>query len=358
MNKTPFHSMHLSGGAKMGEFAGFDMPLFYPLGVMQEHRHTRLSSGLFDISHMVHIELSGLQVCEFVSHLCPLDISVHGVGECKYTFFLNDDGCIIDDLIITRLSEDRFLIVANAGCAEKDVAHVRNHSSRFDVAVDIIPRAFVALQGPQSESVLESLDISVSDLSFMSGKEPNPDHFISRTGYTGEDGFEIAMPESDALALVEKLVSHDAVEWIGLGARDSLRLEAGLSLYGQDLDESTTPHEAGLLWAIPKSLREGGAYIGSSSLSQKIASGRSRMRVGLIPEGRPVRAGTPIVSQSGESIGTITSGGFGPSVDSPIALGMISTESSDSPLFASHRGNQVPLARVKLPFHPHNYKSS
>ena len=294
---------------------------------------------------------------DFVSHLCPLDSSVQNIGECKYTFFLNEEGCIIDDLIVTRLGEDKFLIVANAGCAEKDVAHVKQESSKFDVTVTIIPRAFLALQGPKSESVLESLDISVSDLSFMSAKEPNPDHFISRTGYTGEDGFEIGVPESDALALVDKLLSHKSVEWIGLGARDSLRLEAGLSLYGQDLDETITPHEAGLLWAIPKPLRDGGSYIGSSSLSKKIKDGRTRMRVGLLPDGRPVRGETPIVTSDGTNIGHITSGGFGPSINKPIALGLVDVSSSDSPMFASHRGSQIPLERVKLPFHAHNYKS-
>lgn len=356
MKQTIFHKLHISAGAKMGEFAGYDMPLFYKLGVLGEHQHTRKNAGLFDISHMVHIEISGAATCDFMAKLCPIDATAQKIGECKYTFFLNENAGIIDDLIVTKLETQKFLIVANAGCAEKDIAHVKQQAENFDVNVEIIPRAFLALQGPKAQSVLENAGLGVSTLNFMQAKSEN-DIFISRTGYTGEDGFEIGLGESQAQTFVEKLLAHEHVEWIGLGARDSLRLEAGLSLYGQDLSETITPHEAGLLWAIAKPLREGGKYIGAEKLSEKIKAGRQRMRVGLLPEGRPLRQGVELVLENGESIGEITSGGFGPSVNKPIALGLILVQANQSEIFAELRGKKISLTRAKLPFHPHNYKT-
>ena len=356
MKKTALHSIHIASGAKMGEFAGFDMPLFYPLGVMKEHLHTRSKAGLFDISHMVHVEVSGKQAPAFIDRLCPYETASQQSGEAKYTFFLNETGKIIDDLIVTRLGSERFLIVANAGCAEKDVEHIRHHADAFDVVIDVLPRGFVALQGPSAEAVLESAGLKVAGLDFMNGYEPEAGWFVSRTGYTGEDGFEIAMPEADCIAFTEKLMAHEDVELIGLGARDSLRLEAGLSLYGQDLDETISPLEAGLIWAIPKSLRVDGSFLGAQALADEVAAGRSRMRVGLLPDGRPVRAQTSIVNEADESVGMVTSGGFGPTLSGPMALGMVSVDAADGALFADMRGKKVPLTRTKLPFVPHSYK--
>lgn len=353
---TPLHGLHLESGAKMGGFAGFDMPLFYPLGVMKEHEHTRNSAGLFDISHMVHMEIRGGEAAKMIERLCPYVASEQEVSKAQYTFFLNENAGIIDDLIVTRLSADRYLIVSNAGCAEKDIAHVQEVASGFDADVEVLRRGFVALQGPLADAVLTEFGFDVASLPFMTGREEANGWFISRSGYTGEDGFEIAMPEGECETFVRKLIADDRVELIGLGARDSLRLEAGLSLYGQDLDEDTTPHEAGLIWAIPKPLREGGNYIGAKSFSEKFKAGRQRMRVGLLPNGRPVRGGVTLENASGEVIGQVTSGGFGPTLNGPMALGLVAVSDADEPVFADMRGKKIEMKRTKLPFVAHNYK--
>ncbi len=356
MNRTPLYQTHVDAGAKMGVYAGFEMPLFYPLGVKQEHLHTRENAGLFDISHMQHIEISGPEAATFISKLCPYDAASQSVGDGKYTFFLNETAGIIDDLIVTRLADDRFLIVANAGCADKDLAHVQSHAAGFDVTVSPIERGFLALQGPKAEAVLTDLGFEVADMAFMTGKEPQEHWFVSRSGYTGEDGFEIGMPVDELAAISAKLVDHADVEWIGLAARDSLRLEAGLSLYGQDLSEDITPHEAGLIWAIAKDHRSGGEFIGADALATKIAEGRKRMRVGLLADGRPVRGDTELVNENGDVIGVVTSGGFGPTIDGPMALGLVNVADADAPIFANMRGKHVPMTRAKPPFAPHNYK--
>ena len=355
MEQTPFYQTHVDAGAKMGAFAGYDMPLFYPLGVMKEHEHTRAAAGLFDISHMVHVSLSGAEAAALVARLCPYHADQQTIGQARYTFMLNKDGGIIDDLIVTRLGDERYLIVANAGCAEKDVAHIQAEATPFDVTVEILPRAFLALQGPKAEAVLGA-HFDVASMDFMTAQEPADGWFVSRTGYTGEDGFEIAMPKADGVGFAEKLLADDRVEWIGLGARDSLRLEAGLPLYGQDLSEEITPHEAGLIWAIPKDLRGGGGYIGADALAEKIEAGRNRMRVALLPEGRPVRGGTDLVDDAGNNIGTVTSGGFGPSLKGPMAMALVSVSAADAEIFADMRGKQIPMKRVKPPFVAHNYK--
>lgn len=357
MKHTPLYDLHIAEGAKMGAFAGYDMPLFYPLGLMKEHLHTRASAGLFDISHMVHVEIEGRQASALIEHLCPYVASEQAINASRYTFFLNDEAGIMDDLIITRLDDLRYLVVANAGCAEKDVAHITAHAEAFDVSVNVIPRGFLALQGPEAEAVLAGHGFAVSQMDFMTGIEPKPGWFLSRSGYTGEDGFEIAMPEADCAAFAAALLSDERVIAIGLGARDSLRLEAGLSLYGQDLSDTISPHEAGLIWAVPKELRKGGSFIGAEALAAKIAAGRTRMRIGLVPEGRmPVRAGALLLDESGAEIGIVTSGGYGPSIESGVALGLVSVSAADAPIIADVRGKKIPMQRAKLPFVPHQYK--
>jgi len=355
LQHTPLFQTHIDAGAKMGEFAGFDMPLFYPLGVMKEHEHTRAHAGLFDISHMVHISLSGKQAADLISRLCPYHAGQQQIGTARYTFMLTESAGIIDDLIVTRLEEERYLIVANAGCAEKDVAHISQTADSFDVDMTIIPRGFLALQGPDAEAVLAQ-HFDVPSMAFLAANEPRDGWFLSRSGYTGEDGFEIAMPVDDCVEFANTLTADDRVEWIGLGARDSLRLEAGLPLYGQDLSEEITPHEAGIIWAVPKDLRQGGPFIGADSLAEKIAAGRSRMRVALLPQGRPVRGGVELKDGDDNVIGFVTSGGFGPTLKSPMAMALVNVANSDEPIFADMRGKKIPMQRVKFPFVPHNYK--
>lgn len=357
LKHTPLYDLHVAAGAKMGEFAGHAMPLFYPLGLMKEHLHTREKAGLFDICHMLHIEVTGAGAAPAIERACPYNASEQPIGSCKYTFFLNQSAGIIDDLIVTRLDQHRYLIVANAGCAEKDFQHIQKIAKDFDCEVNAIPRGFIALQGPYAEKALGKVGVDGTNLAFMHAHEPRSGWFISRTGYTGEDGFEVAAPVSQIADFVGGLLGDDNVEPIGLGARDSLRLEAGLSLYGQDLDEDITPHEAGLIWSIPKSHREGGSFIGADALARKIAEGRSRRRIGLSTvEKMPVRAGAKLYDQSDLEIGTVTSGGFGPSAGKPVALGLISVDAGQNEIFAEVRGKKIKMEETKLPFIAHTYK--
>ena len=357
MKKTPFYSQHAEAGAKFGPFAGYEMPLFYPLGIMKEHQHTREKAGLFDISHMVHVAVVGAEAASLISRACPYDAAGQAIGSGKYTFMLNEDAGIIDDLIISRLADDRFLIVANAACAEKDVAHIRELAGSFDAEVSVIPRAFLALQGPAAEGVLQSAGLDVASMGFMTVGEPKTGWFLSRSGYTGEDGFEIGLPPEEGPEFAAKLLASDTVEWIGLGARDSLRLEAGLPLYGQDMDETVLPHEAGLIWAVPKDLREGGGYVGAGALAAALKGEKKRKRIGLKPKEKvPVRAGARLTDSDCTEIGTVTSGGFGPTLGGPMALGRIATNADENAIFADVRGRQVAMEPAKLPFVPHRYK--
>lgn len=360
MKKTVLYDLHAQHGAKFGPFAGYDMPLFYKSGIIKEHQHTRQNAGLFDISHMMLVNLAGADAAKAISRLCPLLADEIPVGDARYTFFLNEQGGIIDDLIVSRLGTDRYSMVCNAGCAEKDWDHINAHTGAFDVQASIVPYGLIALQGPKAVGVLEGMGLSVSEMQFMQVAEIGSDSekwLVSRSGYTGEDGFELAMPEAELPAFAEQLLDHGDVMPIGLGARDSLRLEAGLSLYGQDLSDTISPMEAGLTWAIPKALRDGGPYIGSDAIVEKRAAGRPRKRVGLIPEGRaPVRAGSIIRDQSGAQVGMVTSGGFGPTVEHPVALGLIDANADSEGLVAEVRSKLIPLQIARLPFAPHNYK--
>lgn len=356
MKQIPLHDLHAGLGAKFGPFAGYDMPLFYKPGVLKEHLHTRAHAGLFDISHMLHVDVAGAQAADLVSRLCPYPAGEQQPGSGRYTFFLNEAAGIIDDLIVTRLGTDHFRIVCNAGCAEKDVAHLQAHAEGFDATVTPLELAFLALQGPDAEAVLVKAGRDFSNLGFMKARQTGDGWFASRSGYTGEDGFEIALPADAADAFARTLLADVRVLMIGLGARDSLRMEAGLSLYGQDLAEDVTPMEAGLSWAIPKPCRRGGRFIGAAALEAGFIDGPARKRVGLQPVGTaPVRGHTPLFDGSGQKIGEVTSGGFGPSVGHPIALGLVATGAT-TPFFAELRGRRIEMEPVSLPFVPHRYK--
>lgn len=356
MKHLPLHELHRELGARFGAFAGYDMPLFYAAGVLKEHLHTRAQAGLFDISHMLHVDVTGADAARLVGRLCPYPAGGQEAGTGRYTFFLNEAAGIIDDLIVTRLGAEHYRIVCNAGCADKDLAHLRAHAAGFAVAVTPLSRAFLALQGPQAEAVLARAGLAVGDLAFMRARLTDRGWFVSRSGYTGEDGFEIALPLDDAEDFARSLLGDDGVMMVGLGARDSLRLEAGLPLYGQDLADDITPMEAGLAWAIPPACRRDGAFVGAAALQARFEEGPARKRVGLKPAGTaPVRAHAALLDAAGQKIGEVTSGGYGPSVGAPIAMGLIASGAT-APIFTDLRGRRVEMAIVPLPFVPHRYK--
>jgi aminomethyltransferase len=357
--KLPLADLHQAAGARFGAFAGWSMPLTYPAGVMKEHLHTREHAGLFDISHMKLFLIEGEDAAALLSKACPLDAEGMPERQSKYTFFLTENAGIIDDLIVTRLGPARFMVVANAGNAAKDEAHLRTLATRFACTVSPLDRVFLAIQGPDAWAVLARAGIETGSLTFMTGFEPKPNWFVSRSGYTGEDGFEIGLPESDARELLAKLTTDDRLMWIGLAARDSLRLEAGLCLHGQDISVETTPAGAGLLWAIPKSVRSDGSFVGANALNAAIAAGTAEKRVGLKPDGKmPVRGGATLTDEAGQPVGRVTSGGFGPTVGHPVAMGYLSAELAQpgTRVYADVRGTKVPVDIHALPFTPHRYR--
>ncbi len=355
----PLEDIHQAAGAKFGPFAGWSMPLTYPAGVMKEHLHVREHAGLFDISHMKLFEVEGPDAIAFLDRACPLDAGALTPSQSKYTLLLDERAGILDDLIVTRLGDTRFMVVANAGNAAADETHLKAVAVGFDVRVTPLDRVFLALQGPDAVAVLSRAGIEAGSLVFMHGIEPKKNWFLTRSGYTGEDGFEIGLPEADARELIARLFEDERVQWIGLAARDSLRLEAGLCLHGQDIGPYTNPVDAGLRWAIPKEIRATGTFVGGDALRAAIAAGAARKRVGLKPEGRqPVRAGTPLSDADGNAAGTVTSGGFGPSAGHPVAMGYVAAAlaSPGTPLFAEVRGAKIPVAIHPLPFTPHRYR--
>ena len=372
LKRTPLHALHLARGGKMVPFAGYDMPVQFAAGVLKEHLHTRNAAGLFDVSHMGQIALRAKSgkvgdAARALERLVPQDIVAVAPGRQRYAQFTNSNGGLLDDLMVANFGDHLFLVV-NAACKEEDEAHLRKHlsdSCTIDVLAD---RALLALQGPKAEAVLAKLGADVSTMKFMdTGPRPVAgfDCFVSRSGYTGEDGFEISVPAADAEALATKLLDNHDVLPIGLGARDSLRLEAGLCLYGHDIDTTTTPAEAALEWSVQKSRRTGGARAGGFPGAEKILTqldkGASRRRVGLKAEGRaPVREGAALFadSTSGEPIGKVTSGGFGPSLNAPVAMGYLPTplSAAGTIVFAEVRGQRLPLKVAATPFVPNTYK--
>lgn len=355
----PLEDIHVAAGARFGAFAGWSMPLTYPAGVMKEHLHTREHAGLFDISHMKLFEVSGPEAVALLDRACPLDAGALEISQSKLSFFLNEAGGILDDLIVTRLGDIRFMVVANAGNAVADEKHLRALAADFDVKVEPLDRVFLAIQGPEAWAALSRAGIETGSLLFMHGVEPRQNWFMSRSGYTGEDGFEIGLPEADARDLVAKLLGDERVLWIGLAARDSLRLEAGLCLHGQDITAETDPASAGLMWAIPKEIRATGAFIGADALRAAIERGPAQKRVGLKPDGRqPVRAGAALFDADGNPAGHVTSGGFGPSAGHPVAMGYVATPLAKpgTRVFADVRGTKIPVDISSLPFTPHRYR--
>lgn len=371
LKHTPLHALHMELRARMVPFAGYDMPVQYPPGVLKEHLHTRAGAGLFDVSHMGQIVMRAKSgdvrdAARALERLVPVDILDLAPGRLRYAFFTNAHGGILDDLMVANCG-DHLLLVVNAACKATDEAHLRGQLGK-ECEVERLDRALIALQGPKAETALAILAPECTSMRFMDVRTltlMGAECMVSRSGYTGEDGYEISTPADIAREIAEELLANADVAPIGLGARDSLRLEAGLCLYGSDIDDKTTPVEAGLSWAIQKERRSGGAreggFPGAEIILGQLEHGAPRHRVGLRPEGRaPVRASAPLYVEADASarIGSVTSGGFGPSLNAPIAMGYLAAALAvpGTRVFAEVRGNRLPIAVTALPFIVPKYK--
>ena len=362
LKRTALFDLHVALGAKMVPFAGWEMPVQYPMGVLKEHLHTRAKAGLFDVSHMGQVILPAGAVAALEA-LVPVDIAGLGLNRQRYAMFTNDQGGILDDLMVTNRGDHLFVVV-NAACAEADIAHLKAHVEGVTV---VEGRGLLALQGPAAEAALARHLPGVAAMRFMDTASflwQGADLWVSRSGYTGEDGYEISVPDGVIAAFAEALLAEPEVMPIGLGARDSLRLEAGLCLYGHDIDTTTSPVEAGLTWAIQKARRAGGAreggFPGAGRILRELAEGPARLRMGLRPEGRaPMREGVEIFAtpEGGTPIGTVTSGGFGPSIEGPMAMAYLPASfGPGDTVYGDLRGKRLPARIVSMPFQPTTYK--
>lgn len=358
--RTPLYDLHRELGAKLVPFAGYEMPLQFPSGILAEHRWCRERAALFDVSHMGQISVRGTDAAAALERLVPGDIRGLVPGRARYTLFTEEDGGILDDLIVTNAG-DHLALVVNAACKAEDLAHLQRHLEPACRVEPLDDRALLALQGPAAAAVLARLAPECLALRFMHSAELRLSGLtcrVSRTGYTGEDGFEISVPADHAAKLARTLLAAEEVRPAGLGARDSLRLEAGLCLYGHDIDRTTSPIEAGLAWTIAKRRREEGGFPGAARILRELREGPARRLVGLRPEGRaPAREGTEIVVD-GSVVGHVTSGGFGPSVGGPIAMGYAATRHAapETPVTLRIRGRDEPARVVALPFVAHRYQ--
>jgi aminomethyltransferase len=362
--KTPLLALHLELGARMVPFAGYAMPVNYPGGIIAEHKQCRDSAALFDVSHMGQLRLVGDDAAAALETLVPVDVLGLALNQQRYAFFTDPSGGILDDLMVTRRDGD-LLLVVNAGCKDADIRHLVTHIGHRCQVQPLPERALLALQGPRAAEALSHLNPSVAQLVFMTGgafKLAGADCYVTRSGYTGEDGFEISVPAEAAVALARTLLSVPEVKPAGLGARDTLRLEAGLCLYGHDIDTRTSPVHAGLTWAMQKVRRPGGAragrYPGADAIAAQLSSGVTHKRVGLVALERiPVREGAKLVDKRGHKLGTVTSGTIAPTIDKPIAMAYLSAEHAlaQHEVYAEVRGRQVPMRVTPLPFVPHRY---
>ncbi len=361
---TPLHALHLELGAKMVPFAGYAMPVQYPRGLIAEHRQCREAAALFDVSHMGQLRLVGPDAAAALETMVPVDVVDLGLHKQRYALFTNPEGGLMDDLMVTRREDDLFVVV-NAGCKAQDTEHLLTHIGQRCVVQPLPERALLALQGPQAVAVLARLNPGVAALTFMTGGHlelAGASCYVTRSGYTGEDGFEISVHESQAVALARQLLAHPECQAAGLGARDTLRLEAGLCLYGHDIATHTTPIEAGLTWAIQKVRRPGGAraggYPGAAVIESQLAQGAAKKRVGLVATERvPVREGTSLVDAAGQLLGQVTSGTLAPGVNQAIAMAYLPTALAQAgqEVFAEVRGKRVAMKVSPMPFAPHRY---
>jgi aminomethyltransferase len=361
LRRTPLHALHLELGGKMVPFAGYEMPVQYPAGILKEHLHTRAQAGLFDVSHMGQAFLSGDTAA--LERLTPADVAGLKEGMQRYGLLLTREGTIKDDFMFSRLAGEKDLyLVVNAGTKDGDFAYIGEQLAGAAVLTPRPDRALLALQGPAAAAVLERHAPGIAALNFMQVTRTavaGAPAIVSRTGYTGEDGFEISLEGADAERVARALLGEAEVLPIGLGARDSLRLEAGLCLYGHDIDETTDPVEAGLVWSIGKRRKQEPNFPGGARIMDAVINGTARKRVGIRPEGRaPAREGAEIVNHEGRVIGRVTSGGFGPSLNAPVAMGYvdIAYAGDGTALGLMVRGNALPATVVPMPFVPHRYR--
>ena len=362
--KTPLHELHAELGAKMVPFAGYAMPVHYPAGIIAEHKQCRESAALFDVSHMGQLRLVGDDAARALETLVPVDVVDLGLHKQRYALFTNPSGGILDDLMITRREGD-LLVIVNAACKAADTQHLITHIGARCTVVPLPDRALLALQGPRAVNALARLDAGVARLIFMTGgafRLAGADCYVTRSGYTGEDGFEISVPADQAVALARALLREPEVKPAGLGARDTLRLEAGLCLYGHDIDSKTTPVEAALTWAIQKVRRPGGAraggYPGAAVVEAQLTSGAPVKRVGLVGLERvPVREGAVLVDAQGRRLGHVTSGTLAPTVNQPVAMAYLGASHAQlhHEVLAEVRGKRVPMRVAAMPFAPHRY---
>lgn len=362
--KTSFYNHHLQNGGKMVPFAGYSMPVHYSKGIIDEHLHTRAHAGLFDVSHMGQLVISGENAQQDLEKILPIDLDSLEVNRQAYSFLPTAEGTILDDLIITRWSHKTFFVVVNGACKEADIQHFREHLLGTEIEL-LDGWGLLALQGPKAKDVMASVAPETLGLHFMQGCSAmigDTDCYITRSGYTGEDGFEISVNPSHCQNLVEHLLTISDVQWIGLGARDSLRMEAGLCLYGHDLDLQTSPVEAGIAWCISPSRRLGGqkegGFLGAEKILAQMSSGVARKRVGFTVDGpAPVREGAEIVDQSGNLVGVTTSGGFAPSLQQPIGMAYVGSEfaGAGTKLNALVRGKPRAITLSTMPLIPHRY---
>ena len=362
LKRTPLYDLHRELGARLVPFAGYEMPVQYPTGILAEHAQTRTAAGLFDVSHMGQVRLTarpGQNAAKALEALVPGDIAGLRPGQQRYTQLTNDSGGILDDLMVTSTG-DHLLAVLNAACKDADLAHIQKHLAATCEIEPMFARGLLALQGPQAAQALARLAPQVATMKFMTGAFFVIDGarcYITRSGYTGGDGYEISTPADATEAIARKLLAQPEVKPIGLGARDSLRLEAGLCLYGHDIDTTTTPIEAGLLWSIGKERRANGGFPGAAVIQKQIAEGAPRKRVGLLPEGKAIAREGAEIAIGGKTVGKVTSGGFAPTLGRAVAMGYVERNQSatGTKVELMVRGKPVPAEIVPMPFVKHAY---
>jgi aminomethyltransferase len=364
LRQTPLHALHLELGAKMVPFAGYDMPVSYPSGILAEHRQCRESAALFDVSHMGQLRITGDDARAALESLVPVDVVDLPVGRQRYAFFTNAAGGLLDDLMIVNRGHDLYVVV-NAACKDADLRHLQTHIGHRCQIIPMPERALLALQGPKAVTALERLNGEVAAMTFMDGRSlqlAGHECMVTRSGYTSEDGFEISVPADAAEALAKALLAEPEVKPAGLGARDTLRLEAGLCLYGHDIHDTTTPVEAALTWAIQKVRRAGGTraggYPGAAVIDAQMATGTAIKRVGLVGlERAPVREGATLVDAHGHKLGHVTSGTLAPTVNQPIAMAYLAANHAlpQHEVYAEVRGKRLPMRVSTMPFAPHRY---